>query len=199
MQFIRLMGARYCCSILGSIMGVFLFRAAILANVSSAFIISLLSITSVTTSVLFFIVFKELLHRKHMLAIILMIGSVCLVANSQPEQDPMGPPQLTIVAPMAVALILSCIYSVNSLITRYAKYRKIPTLQYSADSSILTGLFILTLFCFENARQPYNLREAAPVIIASIFTLGASLCLNAAMAHGKAGPGQALLQLQSPW
>lgn len=183
--------ARYTCSVTGSALGVILFRTAILANVSSALIVSLLSGTSIVTSLLFYLVFGELLHRKHYLAIGLMLGSVYLVSTSQSNDA--GESQLSILWPMLVALALSVIYSLNSLITRFVKYRKIPSLQYSADSSLLTALIILTLFIREHSAQPYAFREAAPVVTASLFTVSSSLCLNMAMAHGKAGPAQALI------
>lgn len=192
---------RYTLSITGSVLNVFLFRTAILANVSSAFIISLLSATSIVTSILFYFVFGEKLQRKHVAGIVLMAISVGFIANSQEDQEltltEKAEPSISIAFPVAIALILSTIYAVNSMITRFARYRNIPSLQYSADTMLITSSLIISLFLYEQfvSGDPYTLQEAIPVILSSVFMLVGTLCLNVAMAFGKGGPAQAFIQL----
>jgi hypothetical protein len=73
------------------------------------------------------------------------------------------------------------------MITRFARYRKIPSLQYSADSMISTATITVSLFIYEHLQRPYTLIEAGPMILGSFFNVIGALFLNAALAYGKGG------------
>jgi hypothetical protein len=52
---------------------------------------------------------------------------------------------------------------------------------------------------YQHTGKPYTLAEAFPIVMASFFLTGGALLMNAALAYGKGGPTQALVQMQSPW
>lgn len=89
-KLIRLMSLRYMCSIGGNVTSVFMFSTAMQAQISSAFIISLLSATSIVTAVVFYFMFGEKLQLKHACGMLLMIISVIFITNSQ-ENQPVQP------------------------------------------------------------------------------------------------------------
>jgi drug/metabolite transporter (DMT)-like permease len=82
-SLIKMMGVRYMCSLSGQVIAILTFVTAIKAQVSSAFIISLLSSTSVLTAIVFYFKFGERLQLIHAYGMLLMILSVIFITNSQ--------------------------------------------------------------------------------------------------------------------
>lgn len=58
-NLVKMMGLRYVCSVASNVISILTFAAAIQAQISSAFIISLLSATSIMTAVVFYFKFGE--------------------------------------------------------------------------------------------------------------------------------------------
>ena len=95
-----------------------------------------------------------------------------------------------------MVLLCCCIYGTTSLISRQARLYKMPSLQFSADSSISIVLVTMSLFFYEHFwnGRPYTMEEARPVLLASAIMVVGTCCLNGATAYGKAGAVQALMQ-----
>jgi hypothetical protein len=75
-----------------------------------------------------------------------------------------------------------------------------PSLQFSADSSLLSVIVIMTMFFVEHFYgQAYTWQEARPVLLGQVFMVMATLCINGSTAYGKAGAVQALMQVQAPF
>lgn len=81
-KMIRLMLLRYLVGLIAAVANILMFQTTVSAGVSSSFMTSLFSATSVFCSVLFYFVFDEKLLPKHLLGILLMMVSVVLIANS---------------------------------------------------------------------------------------------------------------------
>lgn len=90
-------------------------------------------------------------------------------------------------------MVCSLTYAFNALLARFARYRNMPSLQFSADSMIAVAILTLCLFFAEHARQPFTIQEAWAPAFGSILMVAGILLLNAAMAYGKAGPAQAMI------
>jgi drug/metabolite transporter (DMT)-like permease len=109
-------------------------------------------------SILFYLVFKEKLHREHFVGIFFLIFSVALIANAKDPQslDPANATsqieqsllsaQVPIFVPMLLVLVNCSLYAVNSLTSRFSKFHGIPSLQFSADSSVSIVVITSTLF-----------------------------------------------------
>lgn len=210
---VKLILVRYASSICANINNIFIFRTAIQSGVSSSVIISLFSATSVMISIMFYLVFKEKLHREHFVGIFFLIFSVALIANAKDPQslDPANatsPIEQSLLAaslptfvPMLLVLVNCSFYALNSLMSRYSKFHGIPSLQFSADSSLSIVVINTTLFIHQHFFvMAYTWGEAWPVLLGSALMVVGTISLNGATAYGKAaGAVQALIQLQAPW
>ena len=102
---------------------------------------------------------------------------------------------------MILVLVNCTFYAINSLVSRYSKNHGIPSLQFSADSSVSIVLINSALFIHQHFFvQAYTWGEAWPVLFGSALMVIGTISLNGATAYGKAaGAVQSLIQLQAPW
>ena len=92
-------------------------------------------------SIMFYLVFKEKLHREHFVGIFFLIISVVLIANAKDPQnlDPANASSrieqsllsnsVPIFVPMLLVLVNCSFYALNSLMSRYSKFYGIPSQQ----------------------------------------------------------------------
>ena len=156
-------------------------------------IISLFSATSIIISILFYVVFKEKLHREHYLGMFFLTVSVVLISNAKDpenldpttvsssiEQDLIST-QVSIFVPMFLVLVNCTMYALNSLASRYSKRHGIPSLQFSADSALSIVLLNTSLFVHEHFFvQSYTWAEAWPVLLGSALRVVGTISLNGA-------------------
>ena len=102
---------------------------------------------------------------------------------------------------MLLVLINCTLYAINSLLSRHSKRYGIPSLQFSADSSVFIVLVNTTLFIHQHFFvQAYTWAESWPVLFGSALMVLGTISLNGATTYGKAaGAVQGLIQLQAPW
>ncbi len=98
--------------------------------------------------------------------------------------------------PVFMALVLTTIFTSISLVSRYFKIKgKMDSLQLMADSLIVKGiLMIILILCLP---MPYSWDLFFKIVGLSFLGAAALFLLNEAIVHGKAGPSQALVEIQS--
>ncbi len=101
--------------------------------------------------------------------------------------------------PLLLALGFCFMIAISSMIARLViKRGRMSSLQYSADVMLTQNLVFTTLAYLHHQDSPYSPRELYSIGLASVIACIAGICLNGALTYGKAGPVQALVQLQSP-
>lgn len=155
-----------------------------------------------TTSLVFFIAFKERLSIKHMIGMICVVMSIVMIgfANSNREKSSIQTSEnlMSPIVPLLLALCFCFIIAISSLIARLViKRGRMSSLQFSADAMITQNVIFTIgayLHHFHNS-TPYSTRELYCCVIGSVVACIAVIFLNGALTYGKAGPCQALVQL----
>ena len=100
----------------------FMMKYSFMSGVSFAVIVSILSLSSLFTTLEFFIIYREKLSMKHFIGMLIMIGCVVCVTLSH-EEDHYDNPDIvyttTIWVPIACAFIGSLIFTFTALLNRY--------------------------------------------------------------------------------
>ncbi|CDW71778.1 UNKNOWN [Stylonychia lemnae] len=199
---IRLVFGRFLCTLTLVGQVYYTFSSSIKSGISSAIITSLYAGNVLTTSLAFYLIFGEKLTQKHLVGMIFIVISIIMISygkDSQIDSSLTNKYTLSVWVPIGMAFLGCFLFTTQSLISRAVRATKISSLQYTADSIVLSSLITTSLALFEHlAVQPYTLQEALYVLSASAVWILGVLCLNGAITYGKAGPVQALAQLQSP-
>ena len=177
-----------------------------LSGISSSIIISLYAANILTTSFGFYLVFNENLTSKHLIGMICIIISIVLIsfgkstpADGTSTDSDLKTEKISVLIPIGLALLVCLVITGQSLISRAIRYTKMSSAQYTADSQCLSNLLLCVLGVYEHVFvQEYETKEASVLIAISFLQIIGLLCLNGAIIFGKAGPSQALIQLQSP-
>lgn len=108
----------------------YIFSTAQKSGVSSAIIISLFSSGVFTTSLLFYIVFKEKLAVKHFIGMLMIVLSIIMISNSKRdsvEKYAGYKYSMHILIPISLALLNVVCFTITGLLTRASKYSKMTS------------------------------------------------------------------------
>ena len=169
-----------------------IFKTSMSSGVNSSLIVSLFSGVVVLTSLIFYFMFNEKLSLKHYIGMTMIIASIILISNSR-QLDSVSTIQeegkISVLYPIMFAMLACVIFSSTTLIARLVKYTGLPSLQFSADSQLILGLIMVSMFLREHFFiLPYAFDDFWPPALGSFLVICGSLSLNGACAYGKAGP-----------
>ncbi|CDW75900.1 UNKNOWN [Stylonychia lemnae] len=181
-----------------------------LSGISSSVIITLYAANILSTSVGFYFVYNEKLNYRHLIGMIFIIISIAFISQGKTNviggrksdsNNTVGSNKsLSIFVPICLALLACLVITAQSLITRAIRFTKISSAQYTADSQFLSNSLLVCFGIYEQIYgKSYTSNEALIFISTSFLQIIGLLFLNGAIIFGKAGPSQALIQLQSPF
>lgn len=98
-----------------------------LAHINFSLILNLYSMTPFLTAIAFYMMFKERLHKMHLIGMFLILGCITCTSLSQtdfskhpnPHKDPDEPKDFSVLIPIGIALLATIFFTVINVISRY--------------------------------------------------------------------------------
>ena len=172
-------------------------------NISPAVIQSFTTLSSFTTALLFYILYKEKLRIQHLVGMTLILSSVVTVAVSKSleRNDSLTLEGsftfLQLAIPMCIAFSTALFLTFASFLARTGKSAGYPTLQFCVDFLCVAGFFYMLAFLYNHllvAAYPWEC--IAFMSIAGFVMIGALVFLNLAIITGKGALAMAISQTQ---
>eukprot|EP00347_Sterkiella_histriomuscorum_P006182 403353746 len=175
-----------------------------LADVSPSVVLSIVSASSFTVAIAFYILYKEKINYKHLIGMILLIVSVLLMSISKSQSqfkvliNGQEYESVSVMVPVSISLFICFIVTVSSYIVRTAKSHGYNGLRFGIDQLFVNGLVYIPFFLYYNYYEaPYTLQQILYMQIPTIGIIGAICAFNIALNMGKGGIVVAIVQTQN--
>lgn len=173
---------------------------ATLAKINYSLVLNLYSLCPFLIAIGFYLVFGERLTRFHGLGMAMMLTCVVITGESYKVKEGEDGPQntLALLLPLALALLSALLITLSSIVSRYTvTHGGISSGQLMADSYMLKSIVVMVIYlCMD---RPYSLATILSIGGVSFLSYLGVLLITEAVVHGKAGPSQALCEVQSPF
>ncbi|TNV78815.1 hypothetical protein FGO68_gene5254 [Halteria grandinella] len=184
------------------------------ANINFSLIINLYSLTPFFTAIAFYLFFKERLNMNHGVGMLFIFGCVYITSLSENrEQSSNG--AVSVIIPVTLAITATLCFTASSTYSRFIINKakgKLSSSQLVADGYLVQSIIMLSLYFLQylflqpppshptkNTLEVGSLRHFQVVGGISLFGTLGNYLLNEAIIHGRAGPSQALCEVQSIW
>lgn len=174
-----------------------IIEKTIQSGVNPSVVVSLATITSFTTAIVFYFIFQEKLQFRHLIGMVLATASVILIAYSE-ESQLQNDGRLSVFVPIAYESIQIVFYTTNLVITRFAlRNQNNSNLKYISSYLCIYGISPCIGFWYTVIyKEGYTSSDIAPMILASFLMILGHICMNEATKYGKVGITQAIQQTQ---
>ncbi|CDW76796.1 UNKNOWN [Stylonychia lemnae] len=173
-------------------------------QINPSLTLSIVSVAAFATAILFKYYFNEQLNRNNWIGIVFIVLSIIFISNrDSPDQINTNSSSnshftfIQLAIPIALALVQAIIHAVSTLFLRIATTKGFSPYRFTSDTMFSLGIISTVMAIYENFNvTKYDQLTFFTILSGSFLFIFAILMLNVALAKGKAGPIQAIIQLQ---